>query len=388
MDFRFTPEEEAFRKELRAFLKQELPPDWQGGGLEADSESEWQFTLQLRKKLAQKGWLTIAWPKEYGGMGATHTTQLVYNEEIAYHRVQGVIDIWGVNMLAPILMKFGTEEQKRTYLPPIARAEVQWCQGYSEPGSGSDLASLQLKAVEDGDDFVLNGTKIWTSNAHRADHIFVLARTDPNAPKHRGISFILVDMRTKGVQVRPIINMAGLHGFNMTIFDDVRVPKRNLVGEKNMGWYVGAALLDFERSGIAYYAGGKRTLEDLVMVARERHLTQDGRVRNALAELAVEIEAGRLMAYNIAWMQGKGLIPNREASCNKLFGSELQQRLTHTGLALLGLYGQLEPGSKWAILKGRLERAWLLSFSSTIAGGTSEIQRNVIAMRGLGLPRG
>ena len=390
MEFRFTPEEETFREDLRSFLKEELPDDWSGPIDEGDEE--WEFGLQVRKKLANKGWLTLAWPEEYGGMGASHMTQLIFSEEMAYHRAPGR-DIFGTRMLAPTLMLHGTEEQMLEHLPPIARGEVQWCQGYSEPESGSDLASLQTRAVEDGDDFVINGTKIWTSLAHRADHIMVLTRTDPDAPKHRGISFLLADMRTPGVGVQPILHMAGQHHFNMVTFDDVRVPKRNLVGELNRGWYVGASLLDFERSGVDYSAGARRTLEELVQFCKEttrngRTLAEDPLVRRRLADLAIETEASRLISYNIAWMQSQGLVPNREASMGKVFGTELQQHVAATGMTILGLYGQLEPDSKYAPLQGRIEQSYMTSVSATIAAGTSEIQRNIIATRGLGLPRG
>jgi alkylation response protein AidB-like acyl-CoA dehydrogenase len=296
-------------------------------------------------------------------------------------------------MLAPTLMIHGTEEQKREYLPPIARGEVQWCQGYSEPESGSDLASLQTRAVADGDDFVINGAKIWTSSAHRADHIMVLTRTDPDAPKHRGISFLLADMKTPGIEVRPIINMANDHNFNMVIFDNVRVPKKNLVGEYNRGWYVGATLLDFERSGVEYSAGAKRMVEELVEFSKTRkrkgrYLSEDPVVRHQLADLAVDVEISRLLSYNIAYMQSQGLVPNKESSMGKVFGTELQQKVARTGMKILGLYGQLEPDSKYAALQGRLEKSYMTSVSATIAAGTSEIQRNIIASRGLGLPRG
>ncbi|MCH7705525.1 MAG: acyl-CoA dehydrogenase family protein [Chloroflexi bacterium] len=270
MDFQLAPEELAFREELKVFLKQELPPDWTGEEYEEEEggDESWQFTLRMRKKLADKGWLTLAWPKEHGGGGASIMTQLVFNEEMAYHRAPGV-DMWGVKMLAPTLMIHGTDEQKQRFLPSVAKGEVQWCQGYSEPESGSDLASLQTKAVVDGDDYIINGTKIWTSNAHRADWIILLARTDQDAPKHRGITMLLLDMKTPGVEIRPIINMAGVHGFNQIFFDNVRVPKRNLVGEENRGWYVGATLLDFERSGVNYSASARRSLEELVEFAKE-----------------------------------------------------------------------------------------------------------------------
>ena len=257
MNFEFSDDEISFRKELQSWLKEELKDRPQ----DTDSDGEWAFGLEMRKKLADKGWLTMAWPEEYGGQGVSHMMQVVFAEEMSYHRAPGR-DVFGTRMMAPTLMIHGTEEQKKEFLPPVSKGEVQWCQGYSEPESGSDLASLQTRAVEDGDDFIINGTKIWTSSAHRADHIMVLTRTDPDAPKHRGISFLLCDMNTPGLTVNPIINMAGDHGFNMVTFDNVRVPKKNLVGEQNRGWYVGATLLDFERSGVDYSAGGRRVLEE------------------------------------------------------------------------------------------------------------------------------
>ena len=390
MEFRFTPEEEAFREELQAFLRAEADDRW------VDSVGEgfddWDHVLEMRRKLAEKGWLTMAWPEEYGGKNASHMMQVIFSEEMAYFRAPGR-DIFATRMLAPTLMIHGTEDQKREFLPPVAEGTVQWCQGYSEPESGSDLASLQTRAVEDGDDFVVNGTKIWTSGAHRADHIMVLTRTDPDAPKHRGISFLLADMRTPGIEVRPVINMANQHSFNMVTFDNVRVPKRNLMGELNRGWYVGATLLDFERSGVDYSAGARRVLEEIVAFCKEstrngRTLADDSLVRRQLADLAIEVDVSRLISYKIAWMQQNGLVPNKEASMGKVFGTELQHRMAKTGMNILGLYGQLEPDSKYAPLKGRIERGYMTTVSSTLAAGTSEIQRNIIATRGLGLPRG
>ena len=388
MNFEFSDEEVSFRKELQSWLKDELKDRPQ----DTDSDGEWAFGLEMRKKLADKGWLTMAWPEEYGGQGVSHMMQVVFAEEMSYHRAPGR-DVFGTRMMAPTLMIHGTEEQKKEFLPPVSKGEVQWCQGYSEPESGSDLASLQTRAVEDGDDFIINGTKIWTSSAHRADHIMVLTRTDPDAPKHRGISFLLCDMNTPGLIVNPIINMAGDHGFNMVTFDNVRVPKKNLVGEQNRGWYVGATLLDFERSGVDYSAGGRRVLEELTDYARNNNqngslISDNPIMRNRLANLAIEVEVSRLISYNIAWMQGEGLVPNKESSMGKVVGTELQQHLSETGMQMLGLHGQLEPGSKYAPLEGRIEHMHLTNVSETIQAGTSEIQRNIIATRGLGLPRG
>ncbi len=394
MDFRFTPEQEAFRQELRQFLRQEIPPEWEAGEFEVGSDEEWELSRQFQKKLAQKGWLVPHWPKEYGGANMGLWEQMVLREELGYHRAPLGGALFGVNMLGPILMLYGTEEQKREHLPPIARAEVIWCQGYSEPGAGSDLAGLQTRAVREGDEYVVNGQKIWTTGAHRADWIFFLARTDPTAPKHKGISFFIAPMNTPGIRVQPLINMAGRMGFNQVFFEDARVPARNLVGGENQGWYIGAALLDFERSGIGAVAGLKRDIDDLVQYAREttvgdRRLIEEPRVRYALAERAIEVEVGRYLSYRVTSMQARGQIPNAEASMSKLYSSELAQRLANTGVHVMGLYGQVRPESRrWARLYGRFIMAYMMTVASTIAGGTSEIQRNVIAIRGLGLPRG
>ena len=384
MDFAFAPEEEAFREEVRAFLDGELrdrPP----GGLEA-----WQFYRDFIKKLAGKGWLTLAWPKEWGGQGAGHMQQLVYNEEVAYQDAPA-IDL-GSDRVGPTIMLYGTDEQKQRFLPPIVAGEAVWCQGFSEPGAGSDLASLQTRAVQDGDEFVINGSKIWTSLAHLAQWMILLVRTDPDAPKHRGISYFLLDMKTPGITIRPLVDILGQHRFNEVFFDDVRVPRDYLVGELNRGWYVATATLDFERSGIQRMIGNLRTYEQLVDYARETHqngsrLLDQQLVRNRLAELKIEFEVGRLLAYRVAWMQGQGFVPNYEASVSKMYGSELAQRLANAGVHILGLGGQLTPGSPWAPLHGSIESLYLSTAALTIAAGTSEVQRNIIAGRGLGMPR-
>ena len=391
MDFKLSPEDESFRHELREFVATEVPDNFEGRGRWPE-EFDWALTREMRNKLAARGWLTMHWPEEYGGQKASPVRSAVFNEEMAYLRAPGR-DIFGVRMLGPTLMIHGTEEQRQTHLTPVARGEVQWCQGYSEPESGSDLASLSTRAVQDGDDFVINGAKIWTTMAHRADWIMLLTRTDPDAPKHRGISFILVDMKSPGVEVRPIINMANGHDFNEIFFNNVRVPRRNVVGEENRGWYVAVTLLDFERSGIDYSAMARRLLDETREYATEtqrqgKPLINTPWVRNLLADRYIECEVARLIAYNVAYMQGEGLVPNKEASMSKVFGSETLQRVTTAGLDILGMYGVLGREDKWAPLKGRIQENWMTSFSQTIAAGTSEVQRNIIASRGLGLPRG
>jgi len=394
MEFRFTPEEETFREEVRQFLRTELPADWAAsgaiGGLGEGGEDRWEFLQQFQKRLAGKGWLTLGWPKEHGGLEASHMMQVIYSEEMTYNRAPAQLGV-GPDRVGPTIILYGSEQQKRTHLPGIVNAETVWSQGFSEPGAGSDLASLQTRAVADGDYFVVSGQKIWTSFAHRSDWCILLARTDPDAPKHKGISYFLLDMKSPGVEVRPLTNLANQNMFNEVFFSDVRVPARNLVGELNRGWYIGTTTLDFERSSIGSAVGLRQQLDRLVRFAKEHEkdgLSRTGQfdsVRFELSDRYVEANVARLMSYRVITMQAKGMVPNHEASMTKLYGSELNQRIARTGMKVLGLYGQIFGDD--APMRGRYESAYLTSLASTIAGGTSEIQRNIIATRGLGLPR-
>jgi alkylation response protein AidB-like acyl-CoA dehydrogenase len=251
------------------------------------------------------------------------------------------------------------------------------------------LASLQTRATEEGDSFVINGQKVWTSGGHRADWCFLLARTDPEAPKHEGISCFMVDMKTPGITIRPLINIIGAHGFNEIYFDDVRIPKENLIGEKNQGWRIAMALLDFERAWIEPAAVARHLLEVVVEYAKEHaEFGISPHLRHRLAEAAIEIDIARLFAYRSAWLHSKGITPSYEAAESKVFGSELLQRVANIAMQLTGFYGQLEEGSKWAPLMGKARKFYLASLGFTIAAGTSEVQRDVITARGLGLPRG
>ncbi len=384
MDFRDTTEITEFRDEVRSFINNDLTAEERStDAMGIANDEAMARVMSVRSKLARRGWSAPAWPKEYGGMGATFRQQAVFNEELSYNRVPGP-DFIGINYVGPTLMLYGTDEQKKRFLPAILSGEEKWCQGYSEPGSGSDLASLQTRAVVDGDDFVVNGQKIWTSGAHRADWIFLLARTDPDAPKHRGISYLLADMRSPGITVRPLVNMAGSHEFNEVFFEDLRVPRSQLIGDMNRGWYVGMATMDFERSALGGNAANRRDLEDLVEVAKARPGGLDSQHRSELADRQVEVEVTRLLSLRIIGIQESGGVPNHEASIAKLFTSELSQRLARTAVRILGMDGQAPTDGT----KTKWSQAYLRTVSATIAGGTSEIQRNIIATRGLGLPRG
>ena len=296
----------------------------------------------------------------------------------------------GVSWVGPALLLYGSEEQKQKHITGIVRGESQWCTLYSEPGAGSDLASLTTRAVRDGDDYVINGQKIWTGGAHNADWGWMATRTDPDAPKHKGISMFLVDMKTPGITVRPLVNLAGAHNFNEVFFEDVRIPATNRVGEENKGWYYIAVALDFERSGIMWYSGGRREMEDIFAVAAQRPelIASNPGIRYELADRMVEINVGTYLAFRITSMQTRGVVANYEASVSRLFGGQLKQRIARTGLAMLGLYGMLERGNGDRVpANGAFANQYLDSASATISAGTAEIQRNVIATRGLGLPR-
>jgi alkylation response protein AidB-like acyl-CoA dehydrogenase len=400
MEFRDSPDEASFRTEVREFIANEHKSDGEdssvasaaqaastGGAARMEAYKNWM------RKLATKGWVAAAWPKEYGGAGMTIMQQFIFNEELALARAPRPGGI-GITMAGPTIIVYGTEDQKQEHLPPMLSGEATWCQGFSEPGSGSDLASLQTRAVRDGDDYIVNGQKIWTTGAQYSDRMILMARTDPEAPKHKGISYFLLDMKSPGVSVRPLVNMAGTPGFNEVFFDNVRVPRKDLLGEENRGWYVGTTTLDFERSSIGTSIAQNQAVEDLVKAVKERLDSKLGRTHRAeLADRFIEANAARLMSYQVISMQNRGLVPNHEASAVKIYAAELNQRTYNTAIKIFGMYGQLERGDKggvterYAINKGRFARTYLQAVASTIAGGTSEINRNIIATRGLGLPR-
>ncbi|MDA0364929.1 MAG: acyl-CoA dehydrogenase family protein [Chloroflexi bacterium] len=399
VDFADTPDQGRFRTEVRDFIEQNLP-----GELETRSDSVFMFgeepsderreaIKRWRASLVERGWIAPAWPKEYGGADLTPMEQFILSETFAETRAPRL----GVHDVGSTIMVHGSDEQKREHLPPLVRGDTVWCQGYSEPGSGSDLASLQTRAVRDGDDFVINGQKIWTSNAHNANWMFALVRTDPEAPKHRGITYLLLSMKSPGITVRPLHQMHGGSEFNEVFFEDVHVPARNAVGEINRGWYVGATHLDFERSSIGSAVGNEQTLDSLRGFLVDERDQQSGRSRLAepggarldLADRYIEAAVARTLSQRIISMQARGIVPNYEASMTKVFGTELGQRIYRTAVKLMGAYGALtDRESAWTPMRARWSTLHLRSVAFTIEGGTSEIQRNVIATRGLGLPRG
>jgi len=389
MDFRDTPEQAAWRQEVSTFLEAEKPRADPDATPQEMMERGRAGMKEWRQKLSAKGWVAPAWPKEFGGADLSVMEQFIMNEEFAEARAMNVGGM-GTSMIGPTIIIHGNEEQKKEHLSAILHGEVQWCQGYSEPGSGSDLASLQTRAVRDGDDFVINGQKIWTSGAHNADWMFMLARTDPDAPKHRGITYFLMDMKSPGVTVRPLINMANGHAFNEVFFEDVRVPARNVLGEVNRGWYIGTTTLDFERSSIGNAVGQRQTLEYYMKFWKNNRGTNltgsaSTKAKDEFTDRWIEAATAKMLSYRVITIQAEGRVPNHEASIAKLFNTELSQRIARTAMKMTGTHGQLL-GSQ-APMRGRAAGSYLQTVSSTIAGGTSEVQRNIVATRGLGLPR-
>ena len=397
MDYKLTEEHLALRKEFEDFFREEMknaPPAFQRNTLEATygSDEGFQFHKSMQKKLVEKGWLTMAWPKEHGGRDAPIIEQLIFSEVHSYYRVPG-IDGFGVGMFAPTLMLFANEEQKKRLLPPIAKGEVNYCQGWSEPNAGSDLASLTTTAIKEGDHYVVNGQKVWTTGAHRADHMFLLARTNPAEKRSKGLSVFNVKMDTPGIEVRPIHYMNGTHLYNEIYFTDVKIPESDRIGPENQGWESTRQTMNFERSGAGTFAALRRSLEELLAYVKTtkrggKYLYENPIVRQKLAKLYIDIERGLALAYRVAWNQEKGklIFSPALASESKVFGSELAQRMANFGTEIMGLYGQLEP-SKWAPLNGGMIENYQICVGFNIAAGSSEIQRNIIAWVGVELPR-
>jgi alkylation response protein AidB-like acyl-CoA dehydrogenase len=409
MNWEDTPEEAEFREEVRAFIRDRFPASYTpdaDGEQSMEPEDVWGYNWQADRAsddaarrqgardwasaLADRGWIAPQWPAEYGGAGLSAQQEFILQEEMMRARVPTVNGI-GAFLLGPTLLEHGTDEQKAEHLPPIARGEITWAQGFSEPEAGSDLAALRTRAVRDGDDYVLDGQKVWTSLGQHADWLFVLARTDPEARKHRGITFLLVDASAPGITIRPITDIRGAAPFAEIFFDEVRVPAANRLGEENRGWYVAMTALSFERAGIGATIKLEQALLQLAEYVRSdegrRYLRDDlGPLRHEIAQRYAEIR----VLYNLARYtvsKQAGGVPGYEASVSQLFGAELHQRLARTGAKVFGEYAQLWQRDG-APLDAAFTHMGFDAVAATFLGGTTEIQRNVIATRGLGLPRG
>jgi alkylation response protein AidB-like acyl-CoA dehydrogenase len=392
VDFRDTPEEAAFRDEVRTWLAENLVGEFAaiGGGRGTADEEHWDLRMEWERKLGEAGWIGLGWPKEYGGRGASYAEQAIFNQEYVKANAPGRITFFGEGLLGPTLVAYGTDAQKRRFLPGILKATELWCQGYSEPNAGSDLANVQTRAVLDGDEWVINGQKVWTTFAHHADWCFVVARTDPSAPPHAGISYILVPMDQPGVTVRPLRQMTGAGEFNEVFFDDARTPADMVVGEVNGGWKVAMATLGFER-GTAFMAqqlAFERELGNICDIARKNGAAEDAIIRQRLAQAWVGV---KIMGYNgmrmLTALSKTGTV-GPEASIGKLYWSTWHRNLGELAMDILGPAGQIVPkagGGEYAL--DDVQRSYMFSRSETIYAGSSEIQRNIIGERVLGLPR-
>ncbi|CAN5420432.1 acyl-CoA dehydrogenase family protein [soil metagenome] len=400
MEPRYAPAAEAYREKVQAFLAEHLPSTWQGTGA-LEGEALEAFVAEWRTTLASNGLLGLSWPTEYGGAGLTALEQVIVQEEFAKAGVPpgGPNDVFGIQMVGNTILQWGTDEQKAHFLPRILSGEDTWCQGYSEPNAGSDLANLGCRAVLDGDEWVLNGQKIWTSAGHLADWIFVLARTDPSAPKHRGISFLLVPMDQPGIEVRPIRMISGASEFNEVFFTEARCPAGNVVGQVNGGWAVAMTLLGYERGEAAAVLPirFRSELDRLTGLARERGVAGDPVVRQRLARCHTEVEIMRFLGLRALTRFVAGEHPGPDAAISKLYWSEYHRRVTELAVDPLGAEAMVpsgrQPSSSFQTDDPGAPNAsasWVGTFlnarAGTIYAGTSQIQRNIIGEMVLGLP--
>jgi alkylation response protein AidB-like acyl-CoA dehydrogenase len=387
MDLGLTPSEQKFRDELRAWLKTNLPAKMVK--TVETTAAYHQYLKAWQRKLYEGGYAGVNWPKEYGGRGATFIEQAIFQEELALADAPERMGTIGQGLVGPTIIAVGTDEQKKRYLPGILAGDEVWCQGFSEPNAGSDLASLETKGVRDGDDFVVNGQKIWTSYAHIADQCLLVVRTDTSAPKHKGLTSLLVDMKSPGITVRPLKMMSGDSGFNEMFFSNVRVPIQHVLGKVNDGWNVAITALSNERAnlGTGLYVVFKRNFEAVLQHARGiqhngRPAIEDPVLRQRLAQAYVDLEVFRLNTTRSLSNLNKTGAPGPEGSIQKLYWSELNQRTAQIAMEVLGPYAQLSNFDD-----GRWVYNYLRSRGNTIEAGTSEVQRNIIAQRVLGLPR-
>jgi len=389
MDLGFTAEEEVFREEVRTWLDLNLPAEWRNGGVGGYREdADESIQRQWQRRLYEGGWLKLSWPKEAGGREATPVMQALYHEEMAKAGAPGILGRLGVSLLAPTLLVHGSPWQKEMYIEKILSGELIFCQGFSEPDAGSDLAGLRTRAERRDGHWVLDGQKTWSSGAHYADKSFLLARTDPGVDAHKGISFFLVDMHQPGVEVRPIRQMTGGGEFGEIFLTGAKVDDRDLVGEPGAGWKIGMTVFGFERGGLAQAARFERAVAELATLARNRGVGADATVRQRIAQAQIEAHVFRVIGLRNLSSAQRGHAPGPEASLTKLYWSEMDKRIQETAVDVQGPYGALAPDSPFAIEEGRWQFGWMWAQAETIYAGSSEIQRNIIAERVLGLPRG
>jgi alkylation response protein AidB-like acyl-CoA dehydrogenase len=393
MDLNLTAEEVAFRDELRGWLKANVPRDWDERREEA-MESRFEYLKRWQYKLYQGGWAGISWPKQYGGRGASLMQQVIFWQEMALANAPPLANVLGLGLIGPTLIAFGTETQKKRFLPKILSAEEIWCQGFSEPDAGSDLANLRCEGRLEGDSYIVNGQKVWNSYGWAADWCELVVRTDPNVPKHKGLTVLLVDMKTPGVEVRPLRQMTGETEFNELFFHDVRVPVANVVGKVNEGWEVAMGTLMHERGtfGAGLQITYKRNMDRLINLARRfqrngRPAIEDPIVRQKLAQCYGEIEIMRMNQMRAFSRISATGVPGPEGSIQKIFWSELNQRFQQVAQEILGPYGQIDGSDANAVDQGMWAYGYLRTRGNTIEAGTSEIQRNIIGHFVLGLPK-
>lgn len=387
MEFGWTKEELEFREEVEDFLRHELTEEvikeaTSGPGYGPHS---WDFV----RKLGRKGWLCPNWPKEYGGMGSSYMKKFIIIERLAYHRAP--YKNYGSTYIGPVIMAYGSEEQKSKYLPMIARGEIDFALGYTEPEAGTDLAALQMKATRQGDEYIINGQKRFSTLAHAAQYHWLMTRTDPTVPKHKGLSLFIVDLQSPGITIRPLWGIGGLRT-NEVFYDDVHIPAKNLVGKENRGWYQVMDALQYERLSMSLLPQCQPLMENLIEYCRNTiidgiSLSKNPLVRQKIAQMSIEIMIGNLFSWRLVWMLNKGQMPDYESAVGKVFNTEVRYHMFNEGVQIMGLYGQLKPGSRYVQLEGTLEQGYEVSFSEAIGGGGNDIMRNIIAQRGLGLPR-
>jgi alkylation response protein AidB-like acyl-CoA dehydrogenase len=398
MDFTLTPEQQSFRDEVRDWLKKNLPRGWVERlrqGSDVPRPEAYEFLRGWQRKMYDAGFVGLTWPKEYGGRGLTFMEELILAEEMALAKAPPVLNILAIGMAGPTIIAYGTEEQKKRYPAKMLSCEEIWCQGYSEPNAGSDLASLQTRAVKDGEYYVVNGQKVWTSLAHVSDWMMLLARTDPDAPKHKGITYFLLDMKLPGITVKPLKQITGDPEFNEVYFDNVRVHESEILGGLNNGWAVGLATLMYERLALGFglQVRLRIALDGLVELARNTKkngasASKDPVLRQKLAQLWIETEVFKYTGARAITKLLKGEVPGPEASTGKMMWVEGHQHLQELAMEIEGPFSQLMRGSQWAMADGLWQHTFLRSRANSIEGGTTEIQKNIIGERVLGLPKG